>query len=122
MTRAVVRSAIMETVMRALRFVALPFGYLAFVVALAALSATAWLLGDDHELGFFSGRLSEAVQRYPEVTRRGVQVAWAAWAALLGLALSPIDPLATRWDEVVLFALGLAAAWRRLFADRRVGR
>lgn len=112
----------METVMRALRFVALPFGYLAFVVALAALSATAWLLGDDHELGFFSGRLSEAVQRYPEVTRRGVQVAWAAWAALLGLALSPIDPLATRWDEVVLFALGLAAAWRRLFADRRVGR
>ena len=39
-----------------------PFGYLAFVLALAALSASAKLLGEDHELGFFAGRLNEAVR------------------------------------------------------------
>ena len=107
---------------RAFRLLALPFGYLAFVLALAALSASAWLLGDGHELGFFSKRLSEAVWRYPEVTRRGVQVAWVAWACLLVVAFSPFDPLTTRWDEVALAAFGLAAVWRHLFADRRAGR
>lgn len=112
----------MESVVRVLRLIALPFGYLVFVVAIAALSLTAWLLGDRHELGFFSGRLAQAVWRYPEVTRRGVQIAWLTWAVMLGIAVSPIDPLATRWDEAVLLALGLAAAWRRLFGDRRVGR
>jgi hypothetical protein len=35
-----------------------PFGYLAFVAALAALSASAKLLGHDHALGFFAGRLN----------------------------------------------------------------
>jgi hypothetical protein len=99
-----------------------PFGYLAFVAAMAALSTAAWLLGDKHELGYFSGRLADAVWRYPEVTRRGVQVAWMAWGALLVLALSPIDPLATRWDEVVLVGVALAVLWRRLFGDRRVER
>jgi hypothetical protein len=108
--------------MRVLRLIALPFGYLAFVLALAALSAAARLLGDEHELGFFSGRLAETVWRYPEVTRRGVQMAWAAWTILLVVALSPLDPLTTRWDEVALVALALAALWRRLFADRQVGR
>jgi hypothetical protein len=111
-----------ESIRRILRFIALPFGYLAFVVALAAMSLAAWLLGDKHELGFFSRRLAEAVWRYPEVTRRGVQIAWLTWAVLLVIASSPIDPLATRWDEVVLAAVGLAAAWRRIFGDRRVGR
>jgi hypothetical protein len=108
--------------MRPFRLVLRPFGYLIFVIALAALSATAWLLGEEHELGFFSGRLARSVWRYPEVTRRGVQMAWIAWAALLVVALSPIDPLTTRWDEVVLVGLALAAVWRRLFADRKVGR
>jgi hypothetical protein len=112
----------MGSMVRVARLVALPFGYLVFVVAIAALSTSAWLLGDRHELGFFSGRLAEAVWRYPEVTRRGVQMAWLAWTVLLVLALSPIDPLATRWDEFVLVALGLAAAWRRLFGDPRAGR
>ena len=106
--------------MRALRLIARPFGYLAFVLALAALSAAARLLGDQHELGFFSGRLAQTVWRYPEVTRRGVQMAWAAWAVLLVVTLSPLDPLTTRWDEVVLVALALAALWRRFFADRQV--
>jgi hypothetical protein len=112
----------MDEVRRVLRFAALPFGYLVFVVALAALSAAAWLLGEEHELGFFSKRLAEAVWRYPEVTRRGVQMAWLAWAVLLVIALSPIDPLPTRWDEAVLVALALVAVWRRLFSARRVGR
>ncbi len=112
----------MDPIMRLLRLVALPFGYLVFVLALLALSATAWLLGERHELGYFSKRLAEMVWRYPEVTRRGVLVAWLTWAALLAIAASPIDPLATRWDEVVLAAIGFAALWRRLFADRRAGR
>jgi hypothetical protein len=115
-------SVLVPWTMRILRLVALPFGYLIFVVALAALSCAAWLLGDAHELGFFSRRLSQAVWRYPEVTRRGVQMAWLAWAALLVIALSPVDPLATRWDEVALVALAAVAVWRRLFADRQVGR
>jgi hypothetical protein len=105
--------------LRILRLAFLPFGYLAFVLALAALSSAAWLLGDEHELGFFSKRLAQAVWRYPEVTRRGVQMAWVAWAGLFVLALSPVDPLTTRWDEVVLAAGALAFLWRRLFADRQ---
>ncbi len=69
-----------------------PFGYLVFVLALAALSATARLLGETHELGFFAGRLSETIWRYPEVTRRGVQMAWFVWAALLALSAQPDRP------------------------------
>ena len=75
----------------------------------------------EHELGFFCQRLSGAVRRYPEVTRRGVQMAWLAWALLFAIALSPIDPMATRWDEVVLGALALGVAWRRLGGARQVG-
>lgn len=106
-----------------LRLVVRPFGYLAFVIALAALSTTAWLLGEDREeLGFFAGRLARSVWRYPEVTRRGVRMAWLAWSGLLVLALSPFDPLTTRWDEVVLTGLALAVVWRRFFAARQAGR
>jgi hypothetical protein len=101
------------------RYVLRPFGYLAFVVALAALSATARLLGDEHELGYFAGRLAQMMWRYPEVTRRGVQTAWFMWALLLAIALSPLDPIATRWDEAVLGALGLALLWHRLAAARQ---
>jgi hypothetical protein len=108
--------------MRVLHLVARPFGYLAFVMSLAALSAASWLLGKNDELGFFTGRLARTMWRYPEITRRGVQMAWLAWATLLLVALSPIDPLPTRWDEVALVGLALAAVWRRLFADRSAER
>jgi len=101
---------------RLVRWLVAPLGYLAFVLALAALTTAARLLGENHELGYFSERLAAAVWRYPEVTRRGIQMAWLAWTLLLGLALSPIDPLATRWDEVALGALALAVLWRRLGA------
>jgi hypothetical protein len=102
-----------------IRLLVRPFGYLAFVVALAALSATARLLGEQHQLGFFAGRLARMMWRYPAITRRGIQTAWLVWALLLVLALSPLDPLASQWDEVVLACLALLlllyrrAEWRR---------
>jgi hypothetical protein len=96
-------------------------GYLAFVVAVAALSVAARLLGEDHALGYFAGRLSESISRYPEVTRRGVQMAWLTWAGLFGLTLSPWDPIASRWDEVALLAIAAAVAWKRLHARSQAG-
>lgn len=104
------------------RWLARPIGYLAFVAALAALSASSWLLGETHELGFFSGRLAQALWRYPEVIRRGVQTAWLTWLILFGLAMSPIDPLATRWDEVALGAVASGVLWHRLAAGSQVAR
>jgi len=98
-----------------------PLGYLAFVVALGALSLASRLLGDRHELGFFAGRLNRTIWRYPEVTRTGVRMAWLVWIVLFVIAISPDDPLATRWDEVALLALAAGVLWRR-FAVRRVGR
>jgi hypothetical protein len=98
-----------------------PLGYLAFVVALWALSAAARLLGDEHELGFFAGRLNRMIWRYPEVTRRGVQVAWLTWLVLFVIAVSPYDPLSTTWDEIVLVALAAGVLWRQRLG-RRVGR
>lgn len=103
-----------------LRSVLRPIGYLAFALALFALSGAAKLLGDRDELGFFCGRLAKMLWAYPEVTRRGVQMAWFAWAALFVLALSPADPLATRWDEVALGAVALIVLWRRYGGGRRV--
>src|SRR6202171_5006134 len=99
-----------------------PFGYLAFVLALAALSASARLLGEEQELGFFAGRLNEMIRRYPEVPRRGVRMAWLSWFLLLALALSPLDPIASRWDEVLLVAFALGVLWRRAFGARAVVR
>jgi hypothetical protein len=94
-----------------------PFGYLAFVAALVTLSAAAWLLGDEHELGYFTRRLAGIIWRYPEVTRRGVQTAWVAWAALFVLAVSPWSP--THWDEVGLAVVALLVLWRRHAGGRR---
>ncbi len=99
-----------------------PFGYLAFVLALGALSTTARLLGDEHELGFFAGRLNRMIWRYPEVTRRSVQTAWLVWIVLFGIAISPADPIASRWDEVLLGALALFVVGRRIGAGRPVER
>jgi hypothetical protein len=99
-----------------------PFGYLAFVVALATLSSAARLLGDEHELGFFAGRLSRMIWRYPEITRRGVQMAWLVWIVLFAVALSPADPITSRWDEVLLGAFAAGVLWRQKVGGRRVER
>jgi hypothetical protein len=104
------------------RFLLRPFGYLAFVLALLALSVAARLLGESNELGFFAERLSRTLWRYPEITRRGVQTAWLVWAALFGIALSPIDPITTPWDEVALGAVALIVLWHRISGERRAGR
>jgi hypothetical protein len=101
------------------RYLVRPIGYLLFVIGLSALSCTAWLLGERHELGFFAGRLARMLWRYPEVTRRGVQMACLTWSALFVMALSPIDPIASRWDEVALGALAVGVAWQRTFGVRR---
>lgn len=105
-----------------LRLVLRPIGYLAFVAALLALTGAARLLGQTHELGFFSDRLAATLWRYPEVTRKGVQVAWLLWAVLLGIALSPLDPIASQWDEFALVALALIVLWHRFAAGPRAGR
>jgi hypothetical protein len=113
---------VLSFVTGALRFLVRPFGYLAFVLALASLSVAAKLLGDEHELGYFSDRLAAMLWRYPEVTRKGVQTAWVVWAVAFLIALPPLDPLATPWDEVVLGAAAMAVLWRRTVAGRRVER
>jgi hypothetical protein len=97
-----------------------PIGYLAFVLALASLSLAAKVLGERDELGFFTDRLARTLWRYPEVTRRGVQIAWLVWALAFVVALPPLDPLSTPWDEVVLGAAAMAVLWRRIAAGRRV--
>jgi hypothetical protein len=99
-----------------------PFGYLAYVVALAALSGAAKILGETDELGFFAGRLARMLWRYPEVNRRGVQIAWLLWIVLFAVALSPVDPIATPWDEAALAAAALFVLWRRLFGGNRAER
>jgi hypothetical protein len=111
------------SLLQVLRFLVRPFGYLAFVLALASLSAAAKLLGEETELGFFTGRLSNMLWRYPEVTRKGVQIAWVVWAAAFLTALSPYDPLTTSaWDEAVLAVAALLVLWRRTASGRRVER
>jgi hypothetical protein len=85
------------------------------------LRAAGRLLGEDDELGFFSGRLARTVASYPEPTRRGIQVAWVMWLVLLTIAVSPVDPIASRWDEAALGALALVAVWPQI-CGRRGGR
>jgi hypothetical protein len=105
-----------------LRILLRPFGYLAFVLALLVLSGAARLLGEKDELGFFCGRLARMLWAYPEVTRRGVQMAWLTWAALFVIALTPADPLASRWDEVALGVGALIVLARSLGGGHRAGR
>jgi hypothetical protein len=107
--------------MEHLRNLLRPVGYLAFAVALLALSGAARVLGEKDELGFFCGRLAKTLWAYPEVTRRGVQTAWLVWAALFVLALTPADPFTTRWDEVALGAAALIVLWRWLAGAHRAG-
>ena len=101
------------------RVLARPFGHLAFVIALLALSGAAKLLGEKNQLGVICGRLSQAIWRYPDVTRPGFRFAWILWAVLLMVAVSPLDPVPTQWDAITLAAVGLSALWRRFFAARR---
>lgn len=91
-----------------------------FVVALFALSAAARLLGEKHELGYFSGRLSRTIWRYPEVTRPGIVAAWTVWALLLVLAVSPLSP--THWDEIGLSVGAIVVLGWRFAAGHRAGR
>jgi len=105
-----------------LRVLVRPFGYLAFVLALASLSLAAKALGDRDELGYFTDRLASMLWRYPEVTRRGVQMAWLVWGVAFAIAISPFDPLSTPWDEVGLAAVAMAVIWRRLLAGHRAER
>ena len=104
------------------RFLVRPIGYLAFVLALASLSVAAKLLGEQDELGFFSGRLANMLWRYPEVTRKGGQIAWLVWTLAFVVAVSPFDPLSTPWDEVVLGAGAMVVLWRRTVGGRRAER
>jgi hypothetical protein len=103
------------------RTIVRPVGYLLFVFALLALSGVAKLLGEKDELGFFSGRLAAMLWRYPEVTRPGVQMAWLTWAGLLAVAVSPLDPIASRWDEIALGVVALLVVWHRVFGGHRAG-
>ena len=105
--------------MSLLRLATRPLGNLAFVCAVSALSIASRLLGDRDELGYFSGRLSQAIWRYPAITRRGVQTAWAAWALMFGVSASPLDPLATWWDAAALASVAAAVRWRALFDQTR---
>jgi hypothetical protein len=44
------------------------------------------------------------------------------WAVLFAIAVSPIDPIASRWDEVALAAVALTALWNRIAGGHRAGR
>ena len=112
----------MSSPLSILRCAVRPIGYLAFVLGLAALSTAAKVLGDRDELGYFTDRLARMLWRYPEVTRRGVQMAWCVWALAFLIALPPLDPLSTPWDEAVLGAAALAVLWRRSVGAHRVDR
>jgi hypothetical protein len=81
-----------------------------FVAAVGALSFAAWLLGERDELGFFASRLARTIWRYPEVTRRGVEIAWLVWAALFAAAICDATP----WDEVGLVALAVPVLGRHV--------
>lgn len=113
--------ALLQRMRWLVRTVSRPVGYLLFVAALGALSAAARLLGERDELGFFSGRLASMLWRYPEVIRPGIQAAWLTWAILFVVALSPLDPIASSWDEVALGGLGFVALWHHFFGGKQAG-
>ena len=108
--------------MRLVRTVLRPVGYLLFVTALAALSTAARMLGERDELGFFSSRLASTLWRYPEVTRPGVRAAWLTWALLFAVAVSPLDPIASSWDEVALGGVACVALWHHFFGGKQAAR
>ena len=112
----------MRAVLPIPRTIVRPFGYIAFVLELASLSLASKLLGDRDELGYFTGRLADMIWRYPEVTRRGVQMAWVVWTLAFLIALPPLDPLATPWDEAVLAGAAMVVLWRRTVGAHRAER
>jgi hypothetical protein len=111
------------------RLVVRPIGHALFVTAMLVLALAAELLGDDHELGYFSRCISRRVWRYPEVTRRGFEVIAAIFLVLAALAFTPpdIDGLSPTgwglgWDGLAYLAIGIVAARRagRLRWSRKV--
>jgi hypothetical protein len=95
-----------------------------FVAGMLLLALAAGLLGEDHELGYFSSCISRSVWRYPEVTRRGFQVIAAIFLLLAVLAFTPpdIDGLSPAgwgprgwglgWDGLAYLAIAIVAARR----------
>lgn len=112
----IMRSILLRMRSCARRMCAQPLGYLAFLIAAWALAICSRLLGRGDPLGSFAGRLSDALGRHPDITRPGIRVAWLAWAVLLVLACSPLDPMATWWDELVLAAVAIGCVWHRIFS------
>ena len=49
-------------------------------------------------------------------------MAWLASATLFVIAVSPIDPIASSWDEVVLGALALLVVWHWFAVGQRAER
>jgi hypothetical protein len=45
-----------------------------------------------------------------------------SWSLLFVLAISPLDPIPSRWDEVGLGALALGVIWQRRLGAHRDGR
>jgi hypothetical protein len=105
---------------KAARMVLRPFGSLAFVVAVGALWVSGRLRGEHDDLGFFAERLHATITGHPQVIRQGLQMAWLLWLLAFALALSPIDPIASRWDEVLLGGLAVNVLWRRALDVRQV--
>jgi hypothetical protein len=105
--------------LRFLRIVLRPFGYLAFVAAAAMLSSAARLLGERHALGFFAGRLASSIRQYPNVTRPGVQTAWAIWAVAFLAAVSPNVPLPSPWDVAITGGFGVVGVLHHFTAMSR---
>jgi hypothetical protein len=101
------------------RLVVRPIGHALFVTAMLVLALAAELLGDDHELGYFSSCISRRVWRYPEVTRRGFEVIAAIFLVLAAVAFTPpdIDGLSPTgwglgWDGLAYLAIAIVAARR----------
>jgi hypothetical protein len=105
--------------LKPLGFLIRPLGYLAFGAALLLLWVAARVLGEKHELGFFAGRLHGMVSQFPEVSRWETPAGWFMWALLFALAVSPLDPIASRWDEVVLLVIALLVCLRRIAVARQ---
>jgi hypothetical protein len=114
-------SGVLRALRATLRMILRPVGSLAFVAALGVLWMSGRLLGAHDDLGFFAQRLHATITRHPEVIRQGLLMAWLLWLFAFVLALSPLDPIASRWDEVLLGGLAVNVLWRRELGLRRAG-
>ena len=108
-----------------------PFGYVALVVALAALSVASKLPGREQDVDSLASRLRVMVASargrrgracWAKLVHRCAQFAAVVWMALFMISISPLDPIAGRLDGILLLALGAIALWRRASARRRLER